>query len=176
LEAATNVTTPVAAFSVYVPSPAIVTMPSASHNAGDEPGVMRHVELVLKPATAVARPLLPVKVVKATVPPGMTDFDCGVALGAVGADTVGVIVAFVNWLRVSATTYLTADALPMNVGNGSNVIVPFAFTVYVPSFATVNVVRLQLAFAVLVVAHNFTDDASIGASEPAVSLVSGEIV
>jgi hypothetical protein len=93
LVAATKVTTPVDAFKVYVPSFAIVTTPSASQVAGDELGVMRHVEAVLKPATAEARPLAPVKVVYATSPPGITDFDCDVAVGDAGAETVGVIVA-----------------------------------------------------------------------------------
>ena len=47
---ATNVTTPVVVFSVYVPTPATVTTPSASHAAGDDAGVMRHVDAVVKPA------------------------------------------------------------------------------------------------------------------------------
>lgn len=45
-----------------------------------------------------------------------------------------------------------------------------------PSFGTVNVVRLQLALAVEVVAHNFTEDAVNVAPEPGVSFVRGEIV
>ena len=77
---------------------------------------------------------------------------------------------------MSATTYLTAEAVPVNEGNGSNETVPFAFTVYVPSFGTVKVVRLQLALAVDVVAQSFTEVASRGANEPAWSLVNGEIV
>ena len=77
---------------------------------------------------------------------------------------------------MSATTYLTAEAVPVNEGNGSNVTVPLAFTVYVPSFGTVNVVRLQLALAVAVDAHNLTEVALSAASEPAWSFVNGEIV
>jgi hypothetical protein len=56
------------------------------------------------------------------------------------------------------------------------VIVPFAFTVYVPSFGTVKVVRLQLVFAVDVVAHNFTVLATKVAGVVAESLVKGEMV
>jgi hypothetical protein len=106
----------------------------------------------------------------------MTAFDSELATGTPGAATVGVMVAPVTWPVVSATTYFTGEAVPRNVGNGSKVIVPFAFTVYVPSFGTVNVVRLQLAFAVEVVAHNFTDEGTNVAPEPGVSFASGEIV
>ena len=77
---------------------------------------------------------------------------------------------------MSATTYFTGVATPLKVGNGSNVTVPFAFTVYVPSPGTFNVVRLQLVFAVDVVAHNFTLLATKVAPVPAASLVRGEIV
>ena len=45
-----------------------------------------------------------------------------------------------------------------------------------PWLGTVNVVKLQLTFAVEVVAHNFTEDAVSVAPEPAASFVSGEIV
>jgi hypothetical protein len=77
---------------------------------------------------------------------------------------------------VSATTYFTGEAVPTNDGNGSNVTVPFTLTVYVPSFGTVNVVKLQLAFAVDVVAHNFTVLATKVAGFVAESLLNGEIV
>lgn len=98
-EAATNTTTPVEVFNVYVPSFAIVTTPSASHVAGDDPGVMRHVAAVSNPAADVANPEAPVKVVNDTVPSGMTDFVCAVATGGAGSATVTVIVAFVNcWI------------------------------------------------------------------------------
>ena len=50
---------------------------------------MRHVNDVLKPAAAVAKPLVPVVVVKVAVPPGNTDFDSGFATGVAGAVTVG---------------------------------------------------------------------------------------
>ena len=58
---------------VNVPSPGIFTTPSASQDAGDEPGVMRQVTAVLNPAAELASPETPVRVVKATVPPGITD-------------------------------------------------------------------------------------------------------
>ena len=73
-----------------------MTTPSESHAAGDEFGVMRQVEFVLNPAEAVASPDAPVKVVKETVAPGITDFVCDVATGAFGGATVAVIVAFVS--------------------------------------------------------------------------------
>ena len=72
--------------------------------------------------------------------------------------------------------YFTAEAAPLNVGNGSNVTVPFALTVYVPSFATVNVDNEQLAFAVAVVAQSFTLVATNVAPEPGVSFVKMVIV
>jgi hypothetical protein len=56
------------------------------------------------------------------------------------------------------------------------VTVPFALTVYVPSPEIVNVVRLQLALAVLVVAHNFTLLAIKVAGDVTVSFVKMEIV
>jgi hypothetical protein len=76
---------------------------------------------------------------------------------------------------VSATTYFTGDAVPVNVGSGSNVIVPFRFAVYVPSLGTVREGEVQLALAVEVVAQNFTEVASSGASDPAVSFVSSDM-
>ena len=93
LAAATKVTIPVLVLSVYVPSFAIVTTPSASHVAGDELGVIRHVNDALRPAADVAIPEVPVMVVNATVPPGITDLVSGVAVGTAGKATVGVIVA-----------------------------------------------------------------------------------
>jgi hypothetical protein len=56
---------------------------------------MRHVAAVSNAAVEVARPEVPVKVVNATVPPGITDFVSGVATGGAGSATVTVIVAFV---------------------------------------------------------------------------------
>ena len=56
--------------------------------------------------------------------------------------------------------------------------VPFAFTVYVPSFAIVNEASVQL-FGVCTgdTPHSFTVEATNGAlTAPGVSLVSGEIV
>ena len=168
---AAYVTTPVAVFKLYVPSPAIAITPSASHAAGEEAGVIKHVAAVSKPAVAVARPLAPVRVVNATEPPAATDLVCAVATGGFGAVTDGVIVAPPNKVVESAATYFTGEAVPTKVGNGSNVTVPFAFAVYVPSPATVNVDNVQLPFAVLVVAHNLTDDAVIVSDALGVSFV-----
>ena len=112
-----------------MPWPAIVTIPSASQVAGEDPGVMRHVAFEFKPTLELASPPGPLMVVNVAVPPGITDFDSGVATGAVGIATVGVIVAFVTCPVVSATTYFTGDAVPVNVDKGSNVTVPLAFTV-----------------------------------------------
>ncbi len=114
LTSATKVTTPVDVFNVYVPSPAMVTTPSASHVV--VLGVIRQVTEVLKPTPEVASPLAPVNVVKVAVPPGITAFDSGVAIGTAGIETVGVIVALVIWPVVSATTYFTGDAVPNCVG------------------------------------------------------------
>ena len=57
---------------------------------------MRHVAEELKPATAVAKPPVPVTVVNVTVPPGITDFVSGPATGTAGAVTLGVMVAEVS--------------------------------------------------------------------------------
>ena len=100
--------------------------------SGTEAGVIKQVNEVSNPTPEVANPLAPVSVVNATVPPGMTALDCAVATGAAGIDTVGVIVAEVNWVVESATTYFTGDATPVKLDNGSNVTVPSAFAVYVP--------------------------------------------
>ena len=89
-------TTPVVVFKVYVPTPATVTMPSASHASGDDPGVIKHVMLAFKPPVAVAKPFAPVMVANVTVPPAMTAFASGVATGTAGFDTVGVTVAPAN--------------------------------------------------------------------------------
>jgi hypothetical protein len=97
----TYVTTPVVGLSVNVPSPEIVTTLSESHVV--VPGVYRHVTPVpdvLRPVP-VARPDVPVIVVNATVPPANTAVVSGVAAGAGGGSTVGVIVEFTNRLSES---------------------------------------------------------------------------
>ena len=58
----------------------------------------------LSPTPDDARPLVPVKVVNATVPPGITVFNSGFATGAVGAATVGVMEALSTRPVVSETT------------------------------------------------------------------------
>ena len=126
---ATKVTTPVVVFNVYVPSPAMVRIPSASQASGSEAGVIKHVDPATRPTPEVAKPFAPVIVVNVAVPPGMTAFVSAVATGATGAVTVGVIVALASCVVESATTYFTGDAVPLNVGSGSKVTVPSGFTV-----------------------------------------------
>jgi hypothetical protein len=90
---AVNVTMPVAGSSTYVPSPTIVTELSASQVV--VPGVNKHVAVgpeVARP-DPVARPEAPVVVVNEIVAPGNTNLVSGFAVGASGAETVGVIVA-----------------------------------------------------------------------------------
>jgi hypothetical protein len=72
--------------------------------------------------------------------------------------------------------YLTGEAMPLKVGKGSNEIVPSTLTVYVPSFAIVNDVSVQLVFTVEVVAHNFTLEATRAPPLPGESLVRTETV
>ena len=76
----------------------------------------------------------------------------------------------------SATTYFTDDAVPLKVGNGSKVTVPFALTRYVPSLATKSSVNVQLAFAVEIVAQSLTDVVVRVAPAPAASPVSTSII
>jgi hypothetical protein len=65
-------------------------------------------------------------------------------------------------------------AFPVNEGNGSNVTVPFALAVYVPSPVTVSDEPVHEPLAVDVV-HSFTgDDRDVPV--PAVSLESGVMV
>ena len=156
-----------------MPSPAITTTPSPSQVVVF--GVYKHVAPVFKPTPDDARPLVPVKVVNATVSPGFTDFVWGVATGAFGAATVGVIVALVCWLLVSVTTYFTGVAAPLNVGSGSNVTVPSGLTVYVPSLGTTSESKLHELLADDVVKHNFKVLGIYVAGAVVVSLDNGEI-
>ena len=135
----------------------------------------KQVTAAFNPAAAVANAPLPVSVVNVAVPPGITALLSGVATGAAGEATVGVMVAPANWPVVSCTVYFTGEAVPVNEDNGSNVTVPFAFTVYVPWPATVNDVRLQLAFAVDVDEHKRTVLATNVAGDVTVSFVRTEI-
>ncbi len=81
------------------------------------------------------------------------------------------MVASANCVVESATTYFTSDAVPVKDGNGLNVTVQFEFTLYVPSPGTSRELRLQLAFAVKIVAHSFTDVATRFAGAVAASFV-----
>jgi len=75
-----------------VPSPAIVN--EVTQVFGVTAVLIRHVAEVVKVGPpVVARPPVPVRVVKATEEPGRTNFVSAVAVGAGGGVTVGVIVA-----------------------------------------------------------------------------------
>jgi hypothetical protein len=90
---AVNVTMPVAGSRVQVPSPTIVMELSASHVV--VPGVNKHVAVgpdVARP-DPLANPDVPVIGVKVIVAPGSTSLVSGVATGAPGGATVGVISA-----------------------------------------------------------------------------------
>ena len=145
---ATNVTTPVVVLSVYVPSPEMVRV--APHVFGVTDVFTRHVADVVKAGPpVVASPPVPVNVVNVAVPPGTTTFDSGVATGAGGGVTVGVMVPAVFWFNTSDTTYWIGVAVPVNDGNGSKVTTPVVvFSVYVPWFVTVSVVPVHDAIAV----------------------------
>ena len=117
--------------------------------------LIKHVAEVVKVGPPVAaRPPVPVSVVKATEEPGRTNFVSAVAVGAGGGVTVGVIAASERWPSASATAYLMGVAVPVNAGKGSNVTTPVVgFNVYVPWFATVNVVDVQDEAVVTVLAQ-----------------------
>ena len=66
-----------------------MTTPSASHIAGDDPGVMRHVTEAFNPAGELAKPEEPVIVVNVVVAPGATVRVSGVTVGTAGIATVG---------------------------------------------------------------------------------------
>jgi hypothetical protein len=126
----------------------MVTELSASHVV--VPGVNRHVAVgpVVARPMPVARAEVAVMVVNATVEPGNTSFDSGVAEGTDGGSTVKVIVDDTVRFKMSVTWYVTGAAVPANVGNGSNVTTPVVgSTVYVPSPGTVRDVLSQ-AFGV----------------------------
>jgi hypothetical protein len=97
------------------------------------------------------------------------------AWGIGGGTTVGVSVADTIWPRTSATWYRTGVAtVPMKVGRGSNVTVPFVPNVYVPSPDTVTDILSQL-FGVCTgdTLHRRIVDASAGTEARNVSLASG---
>jgi hypothetical protein len=91
--------------------------------------VYKQVAELFAARTDVRRPAVPVTGEKLMVDPGRTTLVSGLALGGGGGTTVGVMVADTTCPMESATTYFTGEAVPVNVGNGSNVTVPFAFTV-----------------------------------------------
>ena len=96
-----KVTTPVVGFSVYVPSPSIVTALSASQVL--VPGVSRHVTFapLVCNSTPDAKPDVPVMVVNNTGWPCSVDFVSSLAVGTGGGSTVTVIVEVTYWPSVS---------------------------------------------------------------------------
>ena len=90
---------------------------------------MRHVSVVFSPTPEFAKPDAPVMLVNTVLPPGRTDFVSGATVGAPGGFTVAVRVAPTNCVVESVTTYFTGDAVPVKPDAGTNVTVPFAFTV-----------------------------------------------
>ena len=79
-------------FTDHVPSPEIVN--DAPHVFGVTEVSTKHVADVVNDGPPVdAKPPTPVNVVNATNPPGITVLDSGVAVGAAGGVTVGVMVA-----------------------------------------------------------------------------------
>ena len=182
---ATKVTTPVAWLIDHVPSLLVNPVLQTVGVAGSIKQVA--VAPVVASPVPVARPELPVMVVKVIVPPGSTDFVSGAAVGAVGGVTVGVIVESATRPNVSVAWYATTVAtVPLKLGNGSNVTTPVTgSTVYVPSPAIVNVVALQFGttdsstdgVAGSLAPHNFTVVATNGKSAaPFVSLATGVYV
>ena len=106
---------------------------------------------------------------KATLVFGNSVLVCGDAVGASGANTVGVIVAFTFCAYASTAAYAIGVAVPEKVESGVKVTVE-PLSVYVPSLAIVKVVAVQLAAAVETVGHKPT------MVRPAGSFVSGVIV
>ena len=96
LLSATKVTTPVAGLRVNTPSPAMEMTLSASQVVVE--GTYRQVAVapVVCNCVPVASPEVPVIDVYVAVPLRSTDSVWAVATGAVGAVTVGVIVALTN--------------------------------------------------------------------------------
>jgi hypothetical protein len=120
LEAATNVTCP---FDIdQAPSPTTLKLPEVMHEL-----VFAGFTIQLEASAAdpwVAKAPTPESMsMKLIVAPGMTVRTCDVALGAVGAPTLGVIVARLGWLKESFAEYLIAVATPEKVDSGVKVTV-----------------------------------------------------
>ena len=90
--AATNVATPVLRLTVHVPSPAMVNVAlQTESNGSTRQGPLLLPVCRLVPVASAPPPVM--RFEKVAVPPGMTAWLSGVATGAVGGLTVGVMVA-----------------------------------------------------------------------------------
>ena len=92
-----------------------------------------------------------------TVPPARRYTLSGLAMGASGPKTTGVIKAVVVWPVESATAYFTEAAVPMKFAIGTKETIPDELTEYVPSNGIVIVVKLHKAVAVAVVGQNLIE-------------------
>ena len=126
---ASNTGTPVIRSIDHVPSPEMTNV--SLHTESD--GSTRHgpSPAPVRSPVPVASAEFPTTFVKATEAPCSTLFCCGLAAGAAGGLTVGVIVAVSTAPNESVTWYVGGDAtVPRNVGTGVNVTAPVVvFTV-----------------------------------------------
>ena len=171
VDSAVKVTTP--ELMVQVPSLATVKLPLVMQLLGVAGSTMQLAVKFAEPVVASdeAPESMSVKVV---VLDGNRVLVCGVAIGAAGAATTGVMVAMTFWPTTSATAYLIAGAVPEKVITGVKVTV-LPLSVYVPTglfrlSKTVTEVSVQLAASVWVVGHKPT------MVRPTGSLVRGVIV
>ena len=126
---AVKVTTP--ELIAQVPSPATTKLPLVMQLLGVAGSTMQLAVKLAEPV--VAKDEAPESMsVKVAVVEGKSVLVCGVAIGAAGAATTGVMVAITFWPTTSATTYLIAGAVPENVITGVNVTV-LPLSVYVPT-------------------------------------------
>jgi hypothetical protein len=169
VETAVNVTTPVDVFNDHEPSPGMLSV--VPQVLGVTNVFTKHVAEVVNAGPLVdAKPPTPVSVLNETDPLGITVLDSGVAVGASGDVTVGVIVERTFWLKLSATAYLIEVAGPVNEGNGSNVTTPVTlFNVYVPWFEIVSEVAVHEVATNTVLRQIPEGTATIDAPEPAES-------
>ena len=97
-------------------------------------------------------------------------------IGAGGGTTSGLSVECAFCPKESVTTYGMGVAVPVNVGTGSNVTVPFDCTVYVPCPVTVTEVFVQVG-AVSPTPHSLIEAFTNGfAAAPGESLPNGDSV
>jgi hypothetical protein len=171
VDSAVKVTTP--ELIAQVPSPATTKLPLVMQLLGVAGSTIQLAVKLADPVVASdeAPESMSVKVV---VVAGNRVLVCGVAIGAAGAATTGMIVAMTFWPTTSATAYLIAGAVPEKVITGVKVTV-LPLNVYVPTglfrlSKTVTEVSVQLAATVSLLGHNPTTVKPVG------SFVNGVIV